>query len=328
MNKRIFTLLFAFILLFSGCGATAAFSYLDKPSVAVFIDANDTRMNNTPSESSLIQALTQKNLSYTVYRLDEDFESEILKANFDGCNIFVAALSDAKFAKSIFEHAQLNQIPVVFCGVNPGEQLLAGYDKAWYVGSNEQKQGELLGEALVEKYKSGDISDKNSDHLVQCLLITRSDQDSRIDATLRVFENYGIFSQQVDILVIPSEIDDAEVLSVLEAHQDTELLLCADAELAQAALAAGRELNLSIPAACYGKSDVLLDTLFSQGLLACPVFDEASAVNMVAQLTYNISRKVSPTDGTDIRLDETGRVNAGFTLHMSTVIMGEENEEK
>lgn len=323
MNKRLIALLALLCFALAGCSGS-----LNKPQAAVFACSGEPGCALAPSADTLLLALEEKGLAASLYAVGDEPVAAFYQAVKDGCNVFVAALSNADCAQALCGAAKKADLPIVFCGADPGRSVLQAYDKAWYVGGNLKKQGEVLGEALTEYRRQGTISDKNADHLLQYTILSHTGEpDERMDATLRVLENYGVFSQQLTVWTPVAEMDLSAALTELTAElSDTELYLCADAELAALLLDALNGQGLSVPVSCYDFDDSLPE-LFQKGLLACSVYDEKQAVELVSSLTYNVSRKAPPTDGTRIRLDDAGYTYADFYLQTADLAAAETTGE-
>lgn len=316
MTRRLLIFALAFVLLLTGCTASGQFSYLSSPKAGILSDAVPDAAYPAPQE--VLDALTAAELAGQVYA-NGITEAAVREAADDGCTLLIVLLGSADEADAVLAAARPLRLPVVFYGVQPSAQLIGSYDKAWYIGGKPDKQGELLGEALVADYRAGVIVDKNADHLLQTVTINLTQEtDVRAEATLRVFENYGIFSQQLDTLTAGSADSAAgyELTRALlnESGDTVELLLCATPTLAQGAAQAVAEAGLTVPIGCYGDSALLNDALAEGRVLAVSAPDENALMDLLSAFACNIAQNKSPLDNTSARLDSNGSVWIDFYL--------------
>ena len=152
---------------------------------------------------------------------------------------------------------------------------MARYDKCWYLGTNPESEGEQLGETLFRFWESGQISDRNADKLLQTVVVTcGSTEDSRAEAVLRIFENYGVYSDDPVFLTIDLDAgeDPAAMISAqLMLSGSTDLVLIADPSLAPGVAASCA--SAGVPAAAFGEPDGTAELLSAGSLLAYSRFD-------------------------------------------------------
>lgn len=298
--KKLFVLFLLACLVLSGCGART-----DAQQVAL-IPAPPLSEYPLPTAEKLTQALSDRQLAVSTYERANSLETAVQQALSEGCGLFVVGLASPNEATSVINLLQPQGIPIVFYGTAPSASLSALYDKAWYIGANIEKQGELLGEALVEDYRAGRIPDKNADRLLQfAALDLDSELDKRGLATLRIFENHGIFSNELAFLQSARDEETAYIqVQQMLAQQgnSVELLLAATPELAAGAARAIAESGISVPLATFGENEKTQELLSSGALLNSAAYHTDIAVQMIAAFASNASEKKPITDGLSVYL--------------------------
>lgn len=298
--KKLFVFFFLICLLLSGCGVRA-----DARQVA-FLPAPALSEYPLPSAEQLTGALSERQLRVTAYERTDTLEKTIEQALSEGCGLFVVGLGAPDEAAATIALLQPKGIPVIFYGTAPAASLQTLYDKAWYIGANIDKQGELLGEALVKDYQAGRIADKNADHLLQfAALDLDSEMDKRALATLRIFENHGIFSNELAFLQSARNEETAytavQQMLAQQGHS-VELLLAATPELAAGAARAIAESGISVPLVTFGADAKTQELLNSGELLNAAAYDTDTAVQMIAAFAANAAEKKPVTDGLSVYL--------------------------
>lgn len=298
--KKLFILALLACLLLSGCGIRIDAAH------AALLPAADLSEYPLPSAEKISLALSDRELNVTSYPRTDGLDAAIRQALAEGCGLFVIGLDAPDEAAAAVALLAPKGIPILFYGITPPAALSAGYDKAWYIGANIDKQGELLGEALVEDYKSGRIPDKNADHLLQfAALDLDSELDKRALATLRIFENHGIFNNELAFLQSAREEDAAyAAVQQMLAQQGNsiELLLAATPELAAGAARAIAESGISVPLASFGSNASTQELLSSGTLLNSAVYDTDTAAQMIAAFAANAAARQPVTDGLSVYL--------------------------
>lgn len=317
--KRICAFFLLCLLLLSGCSRPAALAYLDAPLAGIIEPACLPDVYPLLSADMLAAAIAEKELDSLRYTAETSVADAVTHALNDGCNLLIVGLASSADAQQVLAIAKPKGAPVIFYGAAPASALLQGYDKAWYVGANPAKQGEVLGEALVADAKNGLISDKNQDHLVQYAVIgSAADNDVRAEATMRVFENYGLFSANLGYRQTPADNEqaayDAAYQLIAEMGDQTELLLCANSLIATGAARAYADAGLSIAIGYYDNTDATLPD--GSIILAGSCYDAATAARLLSDFAYNVGHRLSITDGTGVYLDQNSSVQVSFTAQL------------
>ena len=222
--------------------------------------------------------------------------------------VFAVCLANASDAPAYVRAAAALGLPVIFCGEKPDASVLQQYSKCWYVGASPAKQGELLGEALFADYQAGRIPDKNGDKLLQVVIFTGgAAEDSRATATLRIFENRGVFNDTLAVVPVggtSAEEQKAAITATLLQQTGAELILASTPALAAAATEAVATVLPGVPVGTFGDSNALGSYLDSGAILATVYYQNSKAAGLVATFAQNAALGRDPTVGTDARLDE------------------------
>ena len=231
--------------------------------------------------------------------------------------VFAVCLANSSDAPAYVSAAAALGLPVIFCGEKPDASALQPYSKCWYVGASPAKQGELLGEALFADYQAGRIPDKSGDKLLQVVIFTGgAAEDSRAAATLRIFENRGVFNDTLAIVPVSgtsAEEQQAAITATLLQQTGAELILASTPTLATAAAEAVAKVLPGVPVGTFGDDDTLSSYLNSGAVLATVYYQNSKAAGLVATFAQNAALGRDPTVGTGARLDENHCTLVDFT---------------
>ena len=299
MRGALCSFLLLAALIFSGCSLSA------KPSLAIVGDDSSPGEYAAVSKEDLLAAAEQ--LEFDAEILDASPQELATLIEQKEYSALLVCLSSGQDAADYIEAARPSLTPIIFCGAAPSEETLLSYDQCWYVGSNPQSEGELLGQALFACYENGQIPDKNADKLLQTLVVTfQSTADDRIFSVLRIFENQGIYSDDPVVLSVSSK-EEQELTALLEeslaANPQTDLVLIADPKLLSSSISVCAEKG--VPAALCGAAKGRTELKDTPSLLACSGFDPEYAADLVVTYAGNASLGKDPTDGTGERLSES-----------------------
>lgn len=90
---------------------------------------------------------------------------------------------DLTAAAPILDKAKAAGLPIVFFNRQPKEDVMASYDKVWYVGAKAEESGTMSGQIISDYFKATPEADKNKDGSVQYVMLTG--EPGHQDATLR-----------------------------------------------------------------------------------------------------------------------------------------------
>lgn len=100
-----------------------------------------------------------------------------------GVNALAINPVDRTAAGPLVDKAKAENIPIVFMNREPEADVMASYDKVWYVGAKAEESGTMSGEIIAEYFEANPNADKNGDHKVQYVMLTG--EPGHQDAVLR-----------------------------------------------------------------------------------------------------------------------------------------------
>ncbi|MEH7300800.1 galactose/glucose ABC transporter substrate-binding protein MglB [Neobacillus drentensis] len=128
-----------------------------------------------------------------------------------GAKSLAINLVDPKAAQTIIDKAKPKNIPVIFFNKEPDASVLAGYDKAYYVGTTSSESGIIQGELIAKAWEANkDKWDKNKDGKIQYVLLKgepgHPDAEARTKFAVDTVKEKGI---QVEELAMDTAMWDA-----------------------------------------------------------------------------------------------------------------------
>lgn len=258
---------------------------------------------------ALTAALEQE--GYTFLARSEGDNSADLAALLDeGAELVFLALEEGETeqAPALLEQAGRAGATLVFLGAAPEEAVLESYDKAWYLGGSPAYGGEVLGKALADAFRDGQLQDKNTDGLLQYRAYAQDEPDfadSLLSHTLEECEHYGVFSAlyapgsaTVEEEESQAGLDEFEKMLLAQqqeqelaaAEQPPELLLAADGANAQAALAEAEEFGWAeqgVSLAGFAASRDEAGQLLEEGVSAAVYYDLDEVTRLAGLMVQN-----------------------------------------
>lgn len=309
--KRTLSLLLALLLALSLAGCAGP----DTEKLALIIPETES-LWPVPDSEQLAAACEEAGFMVTVYTGD-DAVALTRTALEEGAGHFMVGLSDAAHARPVTDLLRRSGSCVVFFGARPKDAVMAAYDKAWYLGANPQKEGEQLGDALVELWKQAAFADLNGDRHLQAAVLTLSGEaDARADAALSIFENYGIFCTVLNALPAGNDPYAAAKKALLPEAGTVELLLCPDPVSAAAAVKAAADMEHPAAVACFG-TDETVSRLMDEGqILAATQWQPEEAARLLAAFAQNSADAQPVTDDTGLYLDANKGAVLEHTVHI------------
>ena len=226
----------------------------------------------------------------------------------EGSELVFVALSETEtdLAADLLSRAAEENATLVFLGAAPDEALLESYDKAWFLGGSPAYGGEVLGKALADAFRDGQLQDQNTDGLLQYRPYTEEDPDfadTLVSYTLQECEHYGVFSAQYAPGNLAAEEEESqagldEFEKLLLAQQEEaelaaaelppELLLAANADNTLQALAEAEEFGWSSASlACFAASREEAARLLEEGADEAVYYDLDEVTRLAGLLAAN-----------------------------------------
>ncbi len=259
-------------------------------------------------EEALSAALSEE--GFTLLTHSEGDTAADLEALLDeGTELVFLALAEDQtdLAQGLLSQAAEANATLVFLGACPDETLLESYDKAWYLGASPAYGGEVLGKALADAFRDGQLRDENTDGLLQYRPYTEEDPDfadTLVSYTLQECEHYGVFSAQYAPGNLAAEeeeesqagLDEFEKLLLAQQEEEElaaaelppELLLAANAANTLQALAEAEEFGWdSASLACFAASREEAAQLRQEGADAAVYYDLDEVTRLARLMAAN-----------------------------------------
>ncbi len=137
-----------------------------------------------------------------------------------GVDVLAVNPVDTTACDVIVAKAKEANLPVVFFNRRPSDEVLASYDKCYYVGNNTILQGQLQAEMLIDAWTNDQAKwDTNGDGVLQYVLLTGTPGHS--DATDRINGFYEVLNKS-DIKVEelanqPANWNSAKAVEVMDS---------------------------------------------------------------------------------------------------------------
>ncbi|MBU3805359.1 MAG: hypothetical protein H9882_00430 [Candidatus Fournierella pullistercoris] len=237
-------------------------------------------------------------------------------------NVVVVSTDSGALDETLLSMAKENGLSLILVGSSPSDELIASYDKMWYVGSEPSLAGETLGNAIKQASEQGVVLDANGDHLLQYAYYLSEDgpyYQTMVESALEQGEHYGLFHQQ-----LLADAESGEPLAfdtaTLVAQPQPELILATnEADLRtvhQVAQELGWLTNETPTAlAAIAPNVKQAETLMAENLcFAVAYYDLQAVTETVAELAENSVN--SSYAGEDMLRcpDETGRFYIPFGM--------------
>lgn len=128
-----------------------------------------------------------------------------------GAKALAINLVDPLSAQTIVDKASAKNIPVIFFNKEPDASVLAGYDKAYYVGTTSSESGVIQGELIAKAWEANkEAYDKNKDGKLQYVLLKgepgHPDAEARTSFAIDTIKSKGI---DVEELALDTAMWDA-----------------------------------------------------------------------------------------------------------------------
>ena len=215
--RKIFLFTLTFLLIFSFTALTQADEVKIGACVYRFNDAFMLRFRNAMSAES--EKLGAK-IEIVDGRDDQTTQNEQID-NFitAGVNVLIINPVDRMAAQPMIDKARAVGTPVVFINREPTEEMLASYEKAYYVGAKAEESGTEAGELIAEYFKAHPEADKNHDGKLQFVLLKgqngHQDMILRSKYSVEAIKNAGI--EPVELASAIANWDKLQAMQIMNA---------------------------------------------------------------------------------------------------------------
>lgn len=108
---------------------------------------------------------------------------------------------DRTAAGPLVDKAKAEGLPIVFLNREPEADVMAGYDKVWYVGAKAEESGTMSGQIIADYFKANPSADKNGDGKIQYVMLTgepgHQDATLRTEYSVKAMEDAGFEVEQL-----------------------------------------------------------------------------------------------------------------------------------
>ena len=137
----------------------------------------------------------------------------------DGVNVLIMNQVDRMASQTTIDKAKAANIPVVFINREPTPEMLASYEKAYYIGAKAEESGTEAGELIAAYFKAHPEADKNKDGKLQFIML--KGQNGHQDMILRTkYSVEAIRAAGIEPVEIASAIanwDKLEAMNLMNA---------------------------------------------------------------------------------------------------------------
>jgi methyl-galactoside transport system substrate-binding protein len=111
-------------------------------------------------------------------------------------------LVDPSAAQTVLDKIKAQGKPVVFYNKEPDAKVLAGYDKAYYVGTNSKESGVIQGELIAKQWAANKAWDLDGDGVIQYVLLKgepgHPDAEARTEWVIKTLNEKGIKTKMLN----------------------------------------------------------------------------------------------------------------------------------
>ena len=163
-----------------------------------------------------------------------------------GVNALIINPVNRMEAQAIIDKAKAANIPVVFINREPMPEMLASYEKAYYVGAKAEESGTISGQLIAEYFKANPDADKNKDGKLQFVMLRgengHQDMILRSKYSVEAVKEAGI--EPVEVANAIANWDKLQAMTIMNAFfmsigpENIEAVLANNDEMALGAVEA------------------------------------------------------------------------------------------
>lgn len=173
-----------------------------------------------------------------------------------GVNVLIINTVDRMSSQGIIDKAKAANIPVVFINREPTPEMLASYEKAYYVGTQAKESGTQSGELIVDYFKAHPEADKNHDGKIQFVMLKgengHQDMIARAKYSVEAIHDAGY--EPVELASAIANWDKLQAMTIMNAF-----IMSIGAENIEAVIANNDEMALgaveALKASDYNKGN-------------------------------------------------------------------------
>ncbi|ANB61576.1 galactose/glucose ABC transporter substrate-binding protein MglB [Anoxybacteroides amylolyticum] len=319
------------ILLATGCSSTTN-------------DAKNTNSDNAlPTVGATIYKFDDNFMSYVRRAMEETAKGKInLMLNDSqndqakqieqidtliakGAKALAINLVDPKAAQTVIDKAKAKNIPVIFFNKEPDANVLASYDKAYYVGTNSAESGIIQGELIAKAWEANkDKYDKNKDGKIQYVLLKgepgHPDAEARTKYSIETIKQKGI---QVEELAMDTAMWDATKATekmdawISKFNDKIEFVICNNDAMALGAIASLEKAGYFngdkfVPVVGVDAIPEALEMIEKGKMIGTVLNDAKNQGKATIELATNAAKGKDVLEGTEWKLDKTKAVRVPY----------------
>ena len=229
-----------------------------------------------------------------------------------GTDALAVNLVDPAAGQTVMEKIKAENVPVVFYNKKPSKEVLAAYDKAYYVGIDPNAQGIAQGELIMKAWKANPDLDLNKDGKIQYVMIKgepgHPDAEARTIYSIKTLNDNGIETEELHLDA--AMWDTAQAKDKMDAWlsgpngDKIEVVICNNDGMALGAIESMKAVGKKLPV--FGV-DALPEAIvkIEAGEMAGTVLNDAKGQGKATwDMVVNLAEGKAPTEGTEWKLDE------------------------
>lgn len=282
--KKLFSLMLVLCLLLAGCGGN---SKKDKTEVGVLFAS----YTQTDRQQALLTGLKKAGFLGIPMSADQDHEtqkaqlSELAEQAFP---LVIIEPVDTENAGQLAEILSNKQLPGIFIGEEPEDAVLDSWEKLFYVGEEENRQGYLQGQILLDSMDGGDI---NGDGVITYAIVRGPESDEEA-ANIALYCEEAMKttdSRLLETVITNSTKAKEDCRELLIKHgKDIEAFLCTSDPLAlgatQAVLACGWLPGQDVYVLGVGGTEEMLEQIYRGKCMGTVISDESTLAQQIARI--------------------------------------------
>jgi methyl-galactoside transport system substrate-binding protein len=329
MSKVRFALALALMVLLPAGPLKAA-----GPTLGILIYKYDDTYISTV-RSALDQALAGSKATFTMEdgRGDQAVQNGqldgLLEKKVDG---LIVNIVDVQAAAGVLDRIKAAGVPVVFFNREPDLDILNGYDRAVFIGTNAADAGKMQGDIIKKIWDSHPEYDLNRDGQFQYVMF-KGDPDNpeaiaRTEWSVKQAELNGVQMTQIGQTHV-CNWDAAKARAAMEsaladAGGQIEIVIANNDSMAMGAIAALSKTGYNtpggdkfIPVIGVDATDQAIEAI-NKGLMSGTVKQDGQAMGeAVATVMLNLVADKAPLDGTSYKFDDSGlAVRIPYSPHL------------
>ncbi len=323
--KKFTAILLILVMIFalSACGAKT--SEGDLPTIGVTIYKYDDNFMSFVRRAIETKAAGKAELQIVDSQNSQATQNDQVDTMISkGAKSLAINLVDPQAASTIIEKAKAAKLPVIFFNKEPDTAVLAGYDKAWYVGTTSSESGIIQGEVITNAWKANPAWDRNGDGVMSYVLLKgepgHPDAEARTKYVVETVVAAGIKVEELELQTgMWDSVKGKELMDAwIAKHGDAiEMVICNNDGMALGAI---QSLNASgyfdagkfMPVVGVDAIPDALEEIKAGRMVGTVLNDAKNQGGAAFDLALNVANGKDPLDGTSWTLDDTKAVRVPY----------------